>query len=230
MLGIYGKTLLTAGIIPDLAPVAMERMSFIKDRLHENIKVMGLEPITFSHREEMKTRGLALPDDYLFWALTSTMGGEDDQAHEQQLDSEASEKKALQVSEHWSPNLRTIIENQQRGETSAFNITCVQPDFQAWDANEHVTILGDAMHPMPPTGSGAVTALVDALVLCRVLAEEGQSLAAIEKYENEMRAVARVAVGNSWKMIKGLAGMTRSNEQHLGEMAMQIRARLMGNK
>ena len=53
-----------------------------------------------------------------------------------------------------------------------------------------VTLLGDAIHVMPPRGSGANSALGDASLLCRALvaASRGERplLRAIEDYEVEM--------------------------------------------
>jgi 2-polyprenyl-6-methoxyphenol hydroxylase-like FAD-dependent oxidoreductase len=226
---IYGKTPLTAELLQNLDPPAGERMSFVKDRSHDAISIGGFEPILFPHRSELETRGLSCPPDYLFWVLTGPPAAlrlNEDYKH---LTSEESEQKALEISSQWCPQLRTIIEHQQKGESSAFSITAVE-DLAAWDSDQHVTLIGDAVHPMAPTGSGAVLAMTDAHVLCRKLAEMGQSKDAILSYEEEMRATASKAVKQSWTVIRGMALMTKSNERHIGEMAMQIRAKNIGSQ
>jgi 2-polyprenyl-6-methoxyphenol hydroxylase-like FAD-dependent oxidoreductase len=52
----------------------------------------------------------------------------------------------------------------------------------------HVTLLGDAAHPMYPIGSnGASQAILDARVLTREIAAKGETQAALEAYEAERR-------------------------------------------
>jgi 2-polyprenyl-6-methoxyphenol hydroxylase-like FAD-dependent oxidoreductase len=52
----------------------------------------------------------------------------------------------------------------------------------------HVTLLGDAAHPMYPIGSnGASQAIIDGLVLADSLAEESSIEAALARYEGERR-------------------------------------------
>lgn len=73
-------------------------------------------------------------------------------------------------------------------------------------------------------------ALNDASVLCTELCEHGFGKVANAAYEDRMRAVASDAVKTSWMMVTRLAGMKRSNEMHIGEMAMTIRAKNAGRK
>lgn len=54
----------------------------------------------------------------------------------------------------------------------------------------HVTLLGDAAHPMYPIGSnGASQAILDARVLTRDIVAQGETVAALEAYEAERRPV-----------------------------------------
>lgn len=223
---IYGKTHITSELLSALQPIAGERMSFVKDRSRDAILAMALEPITFSRREEREARGFSCPDDYLFWVLTAAPQplGFNATGHEH-LSLEESEQRALQVSKHWHPSLRTIIEHQQKGETSAFPITCVSKNFasEPWSSNQHITLLGDAIHPMAPTGSGAVTAITDAETLSQKLAANGLSNTSISEYEASMREMAGKVIPMSWGAVRMMATMTRDNEKHIGEMAMQLR-------
>ena len=56
-----------------------------------------------------------------------------------------------------------------------------------WEsAYDGLIYLGDAAHPVRPTGQGAALAFEDAAVLCRVIVEQGGlSIAALRKYESE---------------------------------------------
>jgi len=63
------------------------------------------------------------------------------------------------------------------------------PADQHWDAKPNVTLIGDAAHVMPPyAGEGVNMAMLDALVLSRLLLSEASSARAIAAYEAEMFA------------------------------------------
>jgi 2-polyprenyl-6-methoxyphenol hydroxylase-like FAD-dependent oxidoreductase len=63
------------------------------------------------------------------------------------------------------------------------------PSNQHWEPKPNVTLIGDAAHVMPPyAGEGVNMAMLDALVLSRLLLSEQSSSAAIAKYEAEMFA------------------------------------------
>lgn len=62
-----------------------------------------------------------------------------------------------------------------------------------------VTLLGDAAHPMLPNlGQGACTAIEDALVLARAIAEHGVAARALEAYEAERIGRTTKIVRDSW--------------------------------
>ncbi|MFF0152052.1 FAD-dependent oxidoreductase [Micromonospora sp. NPDC005203] len=98
---------------------------------------------------------------------------------------------------HWHPALRRLIDECPPGDVSAF-------PFQASDrpapwAPARVTVLGDAVHGMPPAGgNGANTALRDSALLTRQLSLAGTGqlplLDAIGEYETEMREYGFQAV------------------------------------
>lgn len=63
---------------------------------------------------------------------------------------------------------------------------------------DHVTLLGDAAHPMYPSGSnGAAQAVIDARVLASILASSTDAAAALRAYEAERREpTARIVQAN----------------------------------
>jgi 2-polyprenyl-6-methoxyphenol hydroxylase-like FAD-dependent oxidoreductase len=66
-------------------------------------------------------------------------------------------------------------------------LTC--PSDQRWDSKTNVTLIGDAAHVMPPyAGEGVNMAMLDALVLSRLILSEESSARAIAAYETEMFA------------------------------------------
>ena len=75
-------------------------------------------------------------------------------------------------------------------------LTC--PSDQHWDPKPNVTLIGDAAHVMPPyAGEGVNMAMLDALVLSKLLLNEASSARAIAAYEAEMFARMRHMTANT---------------------------------
>ena len=63
------------------------------------------------------------------------------------------------------------------------------PPNQHWEPKPNVTLIGDAAHVMPPyAGEGVNMAMLDALMLSKLLLSEKSSSGAIATYEAEMFA------------------------------------------
>lgn len=134
-------------------------------------------------------------DDYLLCAFVAR----DDQfpAHPERLDGTGLKAHVASLINGWHPTLRQLIDRCPPNDVSAF-------PFQASDrpapwAPSRVTVLGDAVHGMPPTGgNGANTALRDAALLTRQLSRVARGqlplLDAIGDYETEMREYGFQAV------------------------------------
>ena len=83
-------------------------------------------------------------------------------------------------SELWEPLFRQAVSVVWRP-----LLTC--PTDQHWDPQPNVTLIGDAAHVMPPyAGEGVNMAMLDALVLSRLLLSEKKPASAIAAYETEM--------------------------------------------
>ena len=127
--------------------------------------------------------------DYIFWGVL---------AQQQQLaisDDELSDmpgsdlkRLLLTLLADWPRILRTLIEQCQPDQTFVLKMRHAKP-ISHWQTT-NVTLLGDAIHAMPPRGSGANTALRDASLLTRSLiavANLGTPLEqALYDYESEM--------------------------------------------
>jgi 2-polyprenyl-6-methoxyphenol hydroxylase-like FAD-dependent oxidoreductase len=128
-------------------------------------------------------------DDYVFWGVL---------ARRQQLamaDEELSalsggelQRLLLALSEGWPRTLRTLIEQCLPEDTFVLKMRHATP-IEPWQTT-NITLLGDAIHAMPPAGSGANTALRDAHLLTQALiavATRGMPLVpALQDYEREM--------------------------------------------
>jgi 2-polyprenyl-6-methoxyphenol hydroxylase-like FAD-dependent oxidoreductase len=142
----------------------------------------------------MRFPATAVMDDYIFWALTTRKGGFD-QDDERLLGKTGKEAASLSVdfTAHWDPSIRVIFEHQAVEETAILRVSSSDPDRPPnWKTSHRVTVLGDAVHCMPPTGGqGANAAMYDAALLGSVLgSRQGDvewDVETIGLYEKAMR-------------------------------------------
>jgi len=88
-------------------------------------------------------------------------------------------------SEIWDPLFREAV-------SLVWRPLLVCPPDQHWEPKPNVTLIGDAAHVMPPyAGEGVNMAMLDALVLSRLLLSQDTSSDAIAVYEAEMFARMR---------------------------------------
>ncbi|WP_433377632.1 FAD-dependent oxidoreductase [Actinoplanes sp. CA-142083] len=106
----------------------------------------------------------------------------------------------------WSPAFRTLIADSDPATVNAFHVKSANP-VAPWPTTR-VTLLGDAIHNMTPmAGIGANTALRDAALLSRLLAEDA-GLAAVQRYESEMLEYGFEAVRRSLRNARQSATST----------------------
>ncbi len=108
----------------------------------------------------------------------------------------------------WSPALRDLVAAADPASVTAYPYHAADPgtDLVPWPAGP-ATALGDAVHPMPPTGGrGAVTALRDADLLAtelgRALRGETGVPLAVHAYQQRMPAYALAAVRESLRPLR----------------------------
>jgi 2-polyprenyl-6-methoxyphenol hydroxylase-like FAD-dependent oxidoreductase len=107
-----------------------------------------------------------------------------------------------QLTARWHDRLRPIFEQQIDDEAVFLKMSTSSPDgVPGWDNEPRVTLLGDAVHAMSPAGGvGANTALKDAALLGRLLADAGGQIEGLTAaYEREMRAYASANVKMSFE-------------------------------
>jgi 2-polyprenyl-6-methoxyphenol hydroxylase-like FAD-dependent oxidoreductase len=85
-------------------------------------------------------------------------------------------------SDLWEPLFREAV-------SMVWRPLLVCPSNQHWEPKPNVTLIGDAAHVMPPyAGEGVNMAMLDALMLSKLLLSEDSSSGAIATYEAEMFA------------------------------------------
>ncbi|PYI15408.1 cercosporin toxin biosynthesis protein [Aspergillus violaceofuscus CBS 115571] len=201
---VYGKTYITPELGQRFAREAMGGMSLVTERETGAPKTLLLEATRFP-QANTPVRGIQLPRDYVYWVLLAHKDYiplEDEEVL--RLDGDGSARLSLELTAEWDASVRVLFEEQDRNQTSTLRICSVRPDVPAWEAHARVTLLGDAIHAMPPTGGmGVNTALRDAEDLVRRIVEVngsgGVDVDLVAGYEESLRAFARESVKLSWE-------------------------------
>lgn len=182
---IYGKTLLDESTRPLLPAAVTDGFLAVRSFPRPVGMAMGLvEPL---ERPERAAAHLSPCPDYLMWALTAPLRLFPDGIST--MDGQALRSVATRMVRRWSPNLRELVDRCEAPETFGIPIRVAEP-VEPWAAGR-VTLLGDAIHAMSPSGgSGANTALRDAALLAERLGSvargERNLTTAIDSYQREM--------------------------------------------
>jgi hypothetical protein len=125
---------------------------------------------------------------------------------------------AIDATSHWHPTIHAVLTAQDQSRTAILRMTTSDPGtIPSWSGLEVrnqspgqglITLMGDAVHCMPPTGgSGANTALRDAALLGRLLRETWEARrgknemiwqGVVQAYDREMRTYAEEIVRTSY--------------------------------
>lgn len=205
---IYGKTPVTSEVEDALHPALRRGTSFVTDDSGASGRlVLVAEMMRFNHP--------TAPQDYIFWALAGQNEAIFREDGDGSLLASQAARIATKLTEHWDRSVKIIIQNQSVEHTAALRMTA--SDFDngpiTWPTERRVTVLGDAVHCMPPTGGqGANSALHDAAVLGELLgrekeAENGWSKEVIRQYEETMRLNIGDVVGMACIGASGLLGV-----------------------
>lgn len=200
---IFGKTPLSPEFLALFPEAYHHGMSLVSDPDDESRTSLLFEPIRFPHAEKVSKP--QLPDPYVYWVLVTHYSNiPSSNGTLWPLSPEKSAELARHVTKSWHPDLQVLFDMQDEAQTSTRWIISAAPELPSWEPSPHVTLLGDAIHPMPPTGAmGANTALRDAADLARRLevAVNSQTLGrdVISEYESELRDLARTAIAWSWQ-------------------------------
>jgi 2-polyprenyl-6-methoxyphenol hydroxylase-like FAD-dependent oxidoreductase len=147
-------------------------------RLGEHLQVVGLSEESLHEAED---------GDYVMWAFVAHRRFYP--ASVQGLRGRALLDLVEQSMRNWHPDLRRLIASSDAETVEHFEFEA-SARVKPW-ASTNVTLLGDAIHAMPPVGGmGGNTALRDASLLCRHLVAvshgESELVPALHAYEGEM--------------------------------------------
>jgi 2-polyprenyl-6-methoxyphenol hydroxylase-like FAD-dependent oxidoreductase len=194
---VYGKTPLRPDVL-EVLPAALDAgfTAVIGRGLG-----MATGPVRFRNRPgQVAGVRLSAAEDYLMWGLAGD-GGRFGVPDGRLLTMSPAELHALsaELIRTWHPDLRAMHAMAEVEETFVVRIR-TSPAIAAWPPSR-VTVLGDAIHAMSPAGgSGANTALQDALQLRRALtaaADRGDIITAVGQYEQRMREYGYAAIAAS---------------------------------
>ncbi|MCJ1326149.1 hypothetical protein MMC10_002813 [Thelotrema lepadinum] len=192
----YGKTTITPELRESFNSGAMKGLTLVQDASQEPPVTLLLEPMIFDNHD--KVGDLILPKDYVYWVVAFRMDRFDTSRITKHPTPEQCVKSLQKLTKDWDPSFKPLFDLQDFSQTSILQIGITATPIPQWQSTGRVTLIGDAIHAMPPTGGiGATTALRDVGVLLKVLTEEGLSAESLTKYENEMRAYAADAINLS---------------------------------
>jgi 2-polyprenyl-6-methoxyphenol hydroxylase-like FAD-dependent oxidoreductase len=162
---VYGKTIIDENRLGAFLESA-RGLTLIIDTRGPNAASLFMESIRFPKTSKSEHP----PRDYLYWAFvcqTDSLGMSDQRFLK--LSGPEAAQHTLELTADWDPALRSVLQMQDVSQTAPLRISTTDPEIPNWEPTR-VTLLGDAVHPMPPTGGvGANTALNDAQILAEAL-------------------------------------------------------------
>jgi len=161
------------------------RSADVRKRIDEQAQAAGLS----------SDRLIDSSQDYMLWALIAAEDAYPSDVYN--FDGQALQHLAGRMIAAWHPDLQRLIADSDPSSMSFNPFKAMEP-IAPWPST-NVTLLGDAIHNMPPVGGlGGNMALRDASLLARKLraAQCGELplLRAIQEYEAEMREYGFAAV------------------------------------
>jgi 2-polyprenyl-6-methoxyphenol hydroxylase-like FAD-dependent oxidoreductase len=134
-----------------------------------------------------------IPEDngeqYVTWGFSAPRERFDFPGRLEELRGDELTRGVDRLAADWNPNLRRLVEKSDASTVHSFSVKSSVP-VRPWETR-NVTLLGDALHNMPPfRGVGANAALCDAALLCEtiVAVDRGDAplLPALVGYERQM--------------------------------------------
>ncbi|KAJ5658381.1 uncharacterized protein N7484_002030 [Penicillium longicatenatum] len=198
---VFGKTPITSEFLDSVPESYQVGLSLASDPGDKSQPALLWEAIRFPCTVEK----IKLPSPYMYWVLVfhrSRLPFSDEKGW--RLKSDEAADLARELTKSWIPSVRSVVDMQDENQSSMRSLLSAEIEIGPWVSSARVTLLGDAIHVMPPTGAmGANTALRDAADLARRIADAGGAEkvdeGVIGEYEDGLRAFAKMAIDKSWK-------------------------------
>jgi 2-polyprenyl-6-methoxyphenol hydroxylase-like FAD-dependent oxidoreductase len=149
-------------------------------------------------------------EDYLMWGFTARRRRFAASSPLDQLDGCALKQLVGQLMTDWHPDLRRLVQMTDPAAISSFSVKTSTP-VPPW-TTRNVTLLGDALHNMPPfRGVGANTALWDAALLRETIAADRDKRPLLER----LAAYERQMIDHGFRAVRtSLADMKRFHSEN----------------
>ncbi|RYO94432.1 hypothetical protein DL766_002780 [Monosporascus sp. MC13-8B] len=206
---IYGRTMLTPELKRRIQPNLLRGLVIVRDVapvvqqiiFNSDLPVsMFVERMHFPRRESSHPY---LPEDYMYWSMLvpSKLVGFTEDMVADAFNSKTPRDLGMMLTEEWDDSTRCLIDLQDETYAVSLRVTSSTPDLSEWEPSPFVTLVGDAIHVMSPSGGvGAATALKDAVALTEALSgPDGISLPSIKAYEASMLSMAKAAIERSFR-------------------------------
>jgi 2-polyprenyl-6-methoxyphenol hydroxylase-like FAD-dependent oxidoreductase len=207
---IYGRTYQTPELERRIQPKLLRSLNIVRDVAPPIQQVifnselpitMFVERMHFPHRGPDRSY---LPEDYIYWSMlapSKLLGGFSVEAVGKVFDSKTPKELSVMLTEEWDDSTRCLVDLQDETYAVSLRVISCTPELSEWETSPFVTLVGDAVHVMSPSGGvGAATALKDAVALTKALTGPGGiSLSSIKQYEATMRLEAKAAVERSFR-------------------------------
>jgi 2-polyprenyl-6-methoxyphenol hydroxylase-like FAD-dependent oxidoreductase len=207
---IYGRTHLTPELEKRIQPKMLQSLTVIRDIapvIQQVIFASELPVTMFVERMHFPQRDLAgrddLPEDYVYWSMLapSKLVGFTEDMVAAAVKSKTPRQLGEALTEEWDDSTKCLVDLQDDSYAAALRVISSTPELSEWETSQYVTLVGDAVHVMSPSGGvGAATSLKDAVALTKSLTgADGFSLASIKEYEQTMKDNAKVAIDRSFR-------------------------------
>jgi 2-polyprenyl-6-methoxyphenol hydroxylase-like FAD-dependent oxidoreductase len=208
--GVYGVTYLPAGA-PSFVPEALSR-SGVLALADAPGRAFFFTTMRFHERPDVAFTRLApdttapINDDYVMWGLVSPSSEAPEAAVA--ADPVRLHAQAVDFAKQFHPVLHTMVAAGDPAQTIMSRFSAGRRPTH-W-TQKHATLMGDAIHPMPPFGAhGGNTALRDAALLANelrtALREERPIETAIDPYQRSMSEYAFKAVATAERSMRQLS-------------------------
>lgn len=192
--GIAGKTMLTNRFRSTLYKDLFKGPGFAVGPRGIGMFLTVHDPNQFAVDNQFVKSLDIIEEPYIIWSVAAL--NETFRTDLKLLNSDQLEIESLQLLKKWDQGFLDLVKSSVKEGTVSFQFW-FPSNLSSWEHNR-ITLIGDAVHPMPPTsGLGASTAIIDAVNLAEKLTQYSDSTVALQAYQDAMLRYAPQAVAEA---------------------------------